>query len=392
MRRESTSTIVRFGALPLVISGGGAVFLATLIHGQDGPAITLDQIEQAWHRRAERFDSGRISWTVRKFTARGAKSAEVAASPFGDPSRDSKAAPAEDTRHEYTCELTFQGSKVRFETTAPGWWIPDAQFTPQRQLMAYDGDVGTSLTTAPEVSDPSSMGLIRPDDMSLAGIAVAKPLLEFYWPEWGSIEDLKKYSLTSRREVVDGVKCVVLTRRMRTGLLRSLWLDADAGFIVRKRMNQYKNVVRSRQEIGYSADPEHGLVPDGWKSAEYGDSGVLRGSEVAEVTSIDINLRLDDTFFRIEFPPHTLVHDLTDTSGDSDRGTNYLVLENGQKRPVTEGELRRTGVTAEELASTRPGKAGLPRARSGTYWIWAASIAIVLIVCGTVIGRRWLAK
>lgn len=393
MLRDASSTMVRFSAWLLAISGGVAALLATLAHAQDKPTITLDQIEKAWHRRAERFESGRISWTVRKFTARGVKSTAVGDSPFGDPSRDSTAAPAEDTRHEYTCQLTFKGSKIRFERTAPKWWIAGAEFRPGKDVMAYDNEIGTSLSILTDPSGPTLMGHIRPDDMSLVGIAAAKPLLEFYWPEWRSIEDLKGYTLTTQRESVDDAMCVVLTRRTRTGVLESLWLGPGASYPVRKYTTKDGSLIRRRREVSYSENPAYGLIPTGWKLADYDRAGKLQESQVAEITNVELNLPLDDSLFRVEFPPETLVHDATDAGEHPDTKKLYLVLHDGRKRKVTEDELFRKGMTAQELAATKPGQAGLPLRRGGTFWIWTvATTLVVVVVLGTVAGRKCLTK
>jgi hypothetical protein len=374
------------------------VILATLsaaFHLTETPAwaqdnkITLDQIEQAWHRRAERFESGQISWTVKKFIARGAISAAGAASPFGASTKDSSAAPPEDTRYDFSCELTFQGEKIRFEHDEPHWSLSINGFRQVKHVMAYDGKVGTRLEDGPNPSGVSLVGRVRPDESALLGISVAVPLLEFYCPELRAIDYLKRYEAVSRKEPLAGTTCAVLTRRTRTGVIHSLWLDPDAGFAVRKCVERYGNTIRSRREISYSTDAQLGLVPSGWKSAEYGPDGDLRTSEVVELTGVELNVPLDDTIFHVDFPTDTLVYDAVDTAETSEPERSYLVLEGDRKRPVTKEELSRKHVTLDELVSTQPGEAGLPHRRSGTYRVWLLGGLIVLLLCCVVAARKW---
>jgi hypothetical protein len=61
----------------------------------------------------------------------------------------------------------------------------------------------------------------------------------------------------------------------------------------------------------------------------------------------ELNEIIPDSAFQLAFPPGTMVR-------DSIAKGNYLVLENGEKRPVLPGEY--TGKNYEELLHSKPGQ------------------------------------
>ena len=82
-------------------------------------------------------------------------------------------------------------------------------------------------------------------------------------------------------------------------------------------------------------------------------------SDTVKIIECETKVAFPEDHFNPPLPPQTVV--LTDrTAGDGDSiKPPYMVLENGVHRPMTREEVRREGVTADDVANSDPGKAGL---------------------------------
>jgi len=364
-------------------------FGASLLAGETG-SITLEQIERAWEERQQQFESGRIAWSATRFMAKGAIAGESKPDPFDAPAENARAVPPEDTRHEFACELKFDGNKLRYTHNAPQWVSPLKKFWQTEMVMIYDGQVSGRLASESFVESFPSQGRTKAGPSMITGLLAVRPVLQHFRPEAAAIEYLKKWNVTAERESFDGSSCIVLARRTFTGVVQSMWLDPDSGFTVRKWVNKYGSVVRSQCDVFYNEDTQYGDVLAGWKRAEYSPDGTLRRSVDAKVTDMELNVALAPADFVVEYPADTLVVDETSSDTVSSEETDtYLVLRDGERRPVTGAEMRREGLTPAVLAATKPGEAGGPQQRGASYWVWIATGVVLLSGCGIYAVRRW---
>ena len=83
--------------------------------------------------------------------------------------------------------------------------------------------------------------------------------------------------------------------------------------------------ITTRTDITYRRVPSHGWTPTGWRTVQPA-TGDLRRSVVARVMESAINMEIPRERFQIEFPPGTVVIDM------SNKGERYLVGADGSKQ------------------------------------------------------------
>ena len=108
-------------------------------------------------------------------------------------------------------------------------------------------------------------------------------------------------------------------------------------------------------ESGYhlcANNPEHGWLPRGWKIVAVNSTGKPDHEVSAVVTQLQVNVAIDPKAFDLEFPPGTWVRDFTRQSELGDT-TQYIVLEGGKQRPITEKDR---GATYQQLLESATGK------------------------------------
>lgn len=388
MSQERASSVCRKAALIPMLSYGVALLAGSAVVGQETTGITLEQIEQAWRERGRRFVSGRISLSVTKFLAKGAISGSSAGGPY--PMKKGGGVPPHDVTRQFTRSVTFDGNKLRYSDGEPVWYDPINDFHDGERVSVFDGQAGSLLY--PNVGSGAFpfLASVRPDAGMIGGMLPLRPLLGHFCPELSAIDRLARYRITAEREEFGGATCLVLTNMSERGLRETLWLDRDSGFIERKRLRKFGEVVRSQCEVSYRLSDEHGYLPSGWTRLEYGSDGVLEKSVKTEINHLELNVPIDGSQFRIEFPAGTLVEEM-EAEGISRGPSTYLVLSDGQRRPVTREELLREGVTPEILAATKPGEAGLPTKRRGLFWVWAMAGVVLLALYGVLVAwkRHW---
>ncbi len=348
------------------------------------PDTDLASIVRAWENREKRFRSVRLSWNESKFTARGGLYR------VGDPAPGGIAKetiPSIDVRHEYKRAILFDGEKVRYSENEIVWF--DGSFPPRRSVGIWNGEISKKLMEKRPDLVFHLDGDVWAEAYPLVRGVVMLPVVTHFRPRsLHALQVLKRYTPTKEVRSFDGSRCMIL-RSMSgdTGVRRTLWLDLEHDYLVRRWLGELNNTVLSDHVIYYRQDPTHGLLPIRWKLSTYWPDGNLQRSYDDTGVEYSINVPIEATEFTLEFPPGTLVTDHTRGTGPRAEYT-YLVLPDAGQRRVMREELRR-GVTPEILAKTKPGEAGLPRKRVWTFWSFLFAGAVALALCGLLVWRKY---
>ncbi len=342
--------------------------------GRESAPITLDQILQVWQDREAAFRSGTFVWKEVRFLAKGGH--RSGREPF----------PPQDVTHKYQRSFMFEGGKLRYSANHPGVWAPGMEFFQREEEDAWDGRIGKSLVGGRPGDTFDYRGHVVPDrERAAPGLLPLRPILAHYWPSRGQVGSLRRLSLTGRRGKMDISSCIVLEGSpgvdARTGVNRSIWLDPQRGYIVRRWMAAQDGKSLLQTDVFYSEDPGHGWVPSHWKTLEHRPDGTLRQSIEATVVEQSINTAIEPEAFQLEFPPGTLVTDLRVPCGDGDY-QKFVIRPNGTKRIVLAAELAR-GATLQELFDTPPGQAGLSRGIGMWKYLLVGSVFLLALFGAT---------
>jgi len=370
-----------FASVPwvLLFASLSTVSPEPVIAGQTA-SVTVDQILGAWQQREARFRSGKFVWKEVKFIAKG-----------GHVSPDAKGAfPAEAVTHEYPQTLMFEGQKWRFSNDEPGVYSgSELYFFSRHQESVWDGTLGKDLRSKYPELDPfnyqGGVGASNPVPLKLVNV---KPLVAHYRPTTPHlVAGLRRRSFIGRRGDIDISSCIVLEGSSgidaKTGVNRTIWLDPDRGFIVRRWATELRGKPLSQFDVLYVEHPTHGWLPSRWRYLAHSPEGRLRESIEGRVIEQQINVKMKPEDFQLEFPPGTLVGDGTSPEGRQ----QYVICADGTTRRVFQEELNR-GATLEDLYNSPPGQAALPR-RTSTWKYFTVGLVVVLaVIVGVVVVRE----
>ncbi len=118
---------------------------------------------------------------------------------------------------------------------------------------------------------------------------------------------LDKMEVIGRKELSDGQTAIILARPDKR---RVLWIDGGnyttlLKYVITDRSNTSRAIVditKSKIEQGVS-------IPLQWEVSYFGSNGALKSFEMLDVLDYEINPKLDQSDFHLEFPPGTLVSD-----------------------------------------------------------------------------------
>jgi hypothetical protein len=102
------------------------------------------------------------------------------------------------------------------------------------------------------------------------------------------------------------------------------------------------------------------------------------------VQRLEINQPFPDAPFDFEFPPGTWVDD---TTRGRDRMEQYIVREDGGRRPI-ERQERLRGAEYEDLVVTETGEAKRPRPPRRTNWWFWGGVVVLAVAAGVYLQRR----
>jgi hypothetical protein len=126
--------------------------------------------------------------------------------------------------------------------------------------------------------------------------------------------------------LIEKTPCKIVYSEKR-GVRYSIWTDPARDFVpLRFEIGSpVTGEMTTRTDISYRRVPSQGWTPAGWRTVQPA-TGDLRRSVVARVIESAINIEIPRTQFRIEFPPGTVVIDM------SNKGERYLVGADGSKQ------------------------------------------------------------
>ncbi len=345
-RRHSASLTIRSrGCLSALCSL--AFFLCSNVQAQSDPSVGA--IAKAWQDRQDRIRSFRFSSTHRETVAKGAKSRLWAL--FGDKraleqmgiSLD-QIVPPTDTTFEFSASLLVDGNKIKFSHDRSQWSSKAKTFVPQPEVSVVDGNVGKHLFSegSPYTAVPSATvhGTSR-----IEPTRTLTPFFMTFRPMILGPFKISEFSLTGRRDVIDGKRCLELQRN-KGDSIRRLWVDPSRGFLIIRSVNTRNERVRSRGNYEYRQHASGEWVPSQWDLVTFGNDGSFQESVRASVNSYSLNESIEPAQFELEFPKGT--HVVSEAKGGGRE--LYIVGPAGSKlsvrRQTSDDEMGRDGRTS----------------------------------------------
>ncbi len=353
--------------------------LENVTAAQDLDRITMDDIVVAWKARHQQIRSGRFAWTETKWIRKGTL-------PSSGPSTQADTPlPEDDTLISYNCTLVFEGERMRFESAGDKPLFQGA--LDQHHTGVWNGAVGKDFRHGGEIPNGEVYDFAW--DLTQQPLWPFRVAFRMLHPQWFSLQ-IDEFVLSSRRDVIEGHPNIVIEtapaiiRKQAGGRLPawkdSYWISPDQDFAVTRyaRTSDMLPGHSAEFRVSYQRDAEYGWYPSTWR---YVDGSTETPNEVREgtLTSHALNVAVDPAAFDFEFPAGTLVRDTL---------TNeyYLVRELGEKRIVTDAELRR-GANYSDLLASETGQARTTTIspRYPPWLLWAA--VTILAICA---GLFWL--
>lgn len=309
----------------------------------DATADDHEALVAAWNRRQNSIHTLHFTWTGTHFRAAGA-----AEDPFLRQS-EAKPMPRADVSHKTQTSL-YVDKQGRFRLDSEGevWSSEDWAYVPQTITDVLEGEFARSFHSHSGFARFPG-GFIGDRKASpMARVLRCVPIMIVFRPFDRAMShfDPANLRLTTERGMVDGRSCIVF--RQRNGdYVRSVWVDNARDFVPVRYVSGPRGRTSIQIDISYSNDPRYGWIPTSWNIALMDAHGGIEESWDTRSVKYELNEIIPDSAFQLAFPPGTMVR-------DSIAKGNYLVLENGEKRPVLPGEY--TGKNYEELLHSKPGQ------------------------------------
>ncbi len=315
-----TSSASRAASL-LVISLG--TFVLGSHHAVADDSIELGQVLNAWRNRQQHVKTFRFRWTERHFQAKGT----VELPP--DLERNGDAFPPSDTTYSVhsSCEMDRDMMRYRFRGESLQVYN-DGRLEDREYVSASDGVVSRAFWPFPNKLRAYPKGITFDEKVCCDASSLdVKPLLWVYRaldPQFVCSE--KSLRLAPNDELIDKTACKIVYSE-KDQVRYSIWTDPARDFVPLRFTisSQVTGEITTRTDISYRPVPPHGWTPTGWRTVQPA-TGKLRRSVVARVWDSAINIEIPRDRFRIEFPPGTVVIDM------SNKGERYLVGADGTKR------------------------------------------------------------
>lgn len=271
----------------------GGCALSVLAPLQFADAVTVEEIEQAWRQRQQKFRSVDLAWMETQVVVR--TEADLQGGPIGPTEEQVRRLGDKKHNFEHTCaqRLVFEGKRIRYEDNGRTWHVEEKQLTDLRQVTVFNGETGKRLRHREEANWPYQ-GSAGPSDSKRVHQLVferwaIKPLRFFFQPFVLDAEVLRPYRIADAERQLGDVRCTILRRILpaRVPVVASLWLDRDAGFVVARYTEERDGLVVGQLDVTYDRDPQRGPIPKAWTHAEYTSEGGIRFAVRAEVTSLN---------------------------------------------------------------------------------------------------------
>lgn len=178
-----------------------------------------------------------------------------------------------------------------------------------------------------------------------------------------------------------GVRCLFLRlSRINDGYF-NMYLDRDNGFVpiqLEAITGTEPRRVSVRADVQYEMNGTLGPTPKTWTTTIFDFNGIIRDQYQNQITSFDVNTRIDESVFRFDIPVGTVVYDQI-------RGENYIIKEGGQKRMLLRHENINIAEYPRLLATDPVVTSDVMRRR---WLIFANAIIAISAVCVFLWRRR----
>ena len=280
MSLEHTAHICRrFVLCALLISICLGVFLLSppMARGEEDKMLK-EQIFDAWKKRQKMVSSGRFYYTLGK--------AEI--------------------------ELSFDGDRKRYHFQGVNPF--NAEGVKQDHTSTFNGKESKFLEL---VEREVPIGFYFNEGYCRRAVLIDSLVLRFTFRAFRherSGFDCSTLAISSRSGSIDGQKCVIL-ERITLGIggmdiQEYFWVDPTKGYsIVRYQLEQ--GILMRQIDIVYENDKDKLLwIPKDWTYNMFNPDGTIKQTVESKLVKYELNPKLKDTDFEIEFPPNTQVNDL----------------------------------------------------------------------------------
>ncbi len=305
----------------LIISLGTIVFGSR--HAVADDSITLGQVLNAWRNREQQVKTFKFRWTEEHFQARDSLELPLGQKPNGD------SFPPRDTTYRVKSSCEMDRDMMRYGFSGESLQVyNDGALEHREYVSASDGVFSRAFWPIPNKLRAYPKGITFDDKVCCdAGTLEVKPLLWIYRaldPRFAFSESSLR--LSPNDEMIDDVKCKVVYFEMG-GMRCSIWTDSARDFVPLRFTigSPVTGEMTTWTDISYRRVPSHGWTPTSWRTVQPA-AGNPRSSVVSRVMESAINIEIPREHFRIEFPPGTVVIDM------SNKGERYLVGADGSKQ------------------------------------------------------------
>ncbi len=315
-----TSSASRAASL-LVISL--ALFVFGPLHAVADDSITLVQVLHAWRNREQHVKTFRLRWTEEHFQAKGTLELPP------DRKQNGRSFPPRDTTYRVKSSCEMDRDMMRYGFNGESLQVyNDGALEHREYVSASDGVVSRAFWPIPNKLRAYPKGTTFDEKICCdASTLEVKPLLWIYRaldPRFAFSE--RSLRLSPNDEMIDNVKCKIVYFE-KNGVRSSIWTDPARDFVPLRFTigSPVTGEITIRTDITYRQVPSHGWTPTGWRTLQPA-TGDLRRSVIARVMESAINIEIPRERFQIEFPPGTVVIDM------SNKGERYLVGADGSKQ------------------------------------------------------------
>ena len=292
------------------------------------PPVALKRIWETWGQRQDSYRSVRVKW--KSTISLSGRTVRARAD------SDSKQQSASLAGSE--CSLTISGSRARYVSSIPSFSGGD-QGESVPSISSFDGRVQQYFSDRSKRPQNQSVGTIGDyaafDEWQNIHLLPLVYVLQPVRPEaFGS--DRRIWRIVTTDASVDGIPCIVISGRDSTipSHIQSeiiAHLDPQRGFVPLRIVHIVSGKTRVTLKMTYDRKREGLWVPKTWTSTMYSGDGQVSESSQNLLSGFEVNPRVTDGTFRIDFPPGTLVVD------KRKNGKEFLVQNDGSLVPLQPG-------------------------------------------------------
>jgi hypothetical protein len=334
----------------LIIYAGFFIFLPSKpVMGEE---YSLEQIFGAWEEREENVKSFYILWEFSEVRTKDSfpyitEMAENSDSPI----------PPDTLAIKGKISLWVSGNAMRLETERPQWDVAKGRNVDTKILSSYDGDNFSGRASPMGLSHPQ-LAIYDEDRHPDWDLIPARPVIMAFRilnPKFTSLSKRSDYKIIGHTNF-NGEDCIILDyvkgRSNGTTILpvrNEIWVCPNMNFSIVRNIKYVEEMVENDIQIQMERKDGQIWIPVEWRRVKTFNKKVLR-SEIGKCLTFTLNPPLEKEFFILNQEPGMVVENFR-------TGENYLVKEDGSRRPILFGADTGPGVTIEDIRMTEPGEA-----------------------------------